>query len=167
KWGIKINRVELKNIIPPHEIQDAMEKQMKAERQRRESILRAEGEKRSQILIAEGEKESSILRADAVKEQKIREAAGEAEAIMAIQKALADSIKLLNEAAPSEKVLTLKSLEALVKVADGKATKIIIPSEIQNLAGLIASIREISTDLPIENAEVVNPPKEKVTAKDM
>ena len=146
KWGIKINRVELKNIIPPHEIQDAMEKQMKAERQRRESILRAEGEKRSQILIAEGEKESAILRADAVREQKIREASGEAEAIMSIQKALADSIKLLNEAAPSDKVLVLKSLEALAKVADGKATKIIIPSEIQNVAALLGSLKEVVVD---------------------
>ncbi|MEG0090514.1 MAG: SPFH domain-containing protein [Oscillospiraceae bacterium] len=161
RWGIKVNRVELKNIIPPHEIQDAMEKQMKAERQRRESILRAEGEKRSQILVAEGEKESAILRAeaekesailraDAVREQKIRESIGEAEAIMTVQKALADSIKLLNDSAPSQKVLTLKSLEALQKVADGKATKIIIPSEIQNLAGLITSIKELSTDLPLD-----------------
>lgn len=158
RWGIKVNRVELKNIIPPSEIQDAMEKQMKAERQRRESILRAEGEKRSQVLVAEGEKESAILRAeaekesailraDAVREQKIREAIGEAEAIMTVQKAMADSIKMLNDAAPSEKVLTLKSLEALQKVADGKATKIIIPSEIQNLAGLIASVKEIATDI--------------------
>lgn len=147
KWGIKVNRVELKNIIPPHEIQDAMEKQMKAERQRRESILRAEGEKHSQILVAEGEKESAILRAEAVKEQKIREAQGEAEAIMVVQKALADSIKVLNESAPSDKVLAIKSLEALAKVADGKATKIIIPSEIQNLAGLVTSIKEIASDV--------------------
>ncbi|MEG2393638.1 MAG: SPFH domain-containing protein, partial [Ruthenibacterium sp.] len=130
KWGIKVNRVEVKNIIPPAEIQDAMEKQMKAERQRRESILRAEGEKRSAILVAEGEKESAILRADAVREQRIREAEGEAQAIMEVQKALADSIKLLNESNPSQKVLTLKSLEALQKVADGKATKLIIPSEL-------------------------------------
>ncbi|MDO5602775.1 MAG: SPFH domain-containing protein [Oscillospiraceae bacterium] len=147
KWGIKVNRVELKNILPPREIQDAMEKQMKAERERRESILRAEGEKRSQILVAEGEKESAILRADAVREQKIREAQGEAEAIMAVQKALADSIKLLNEAKPTTPVLTIKSLEALQKVADGKATKIIIPSEIQNLAGLVSSIKEVATDV--------------------
>ena len=146
KWGIKVNRVEVKNIIPPAEIQDAMEKQMKAERQRRESILRAEGEKRSAILVAEGEKESAILRAEAVKEQRIREAEGEAEAIMTVQKALADSITLLNIAAPSEKVLTLKSLEALAKVADGKATKLIIPSEIQNLAGLVASVKAIASD---------------------
>ncbi len=157
RWGIKVNRVELKNIIPPAEIQDAMEKQMKAERQRRESILRAEGEKRSQVLVAEGEKESAILRAqaekesailraDAVKEQKIREAEGEALAIMTVQKALADSIVLLNEAAPSNQVLTLKSLEALQQVADGKATKIIIPSEIQNLAGLVTSVQELAKD---------------------
>ena len=157
KWGIKVNRVELKNIIPPAEIQDAMEKQMKAERQRRESILRAEGEKRSQVLVAEGEKESAILRAqaekesailraDAVKEQKIREAEGEAMAIMTVQKALADSIVLLNEAAPNNQVLTLKSLEALQKVADGQSTKIIIPSEIQNLAGLVTSVGELAKD---------------------
>ncbi len=144
KWGIKVNRVEVKNIIPPREIQDAMEKQMKAERERRESILKAEGEKRSQVLIAEGEKESAILRADAVKEQKIREAQGEAEAILVVQKALADGIRLLNEADPSQKVLTLKSLEALEKVADGKATKLIIPSELQNLSGLIASAKELT-----------------------
>ena len=143
KWGIKVNRVEVKNIIPPAEIQDAMEKQMKAERQRRESILRAEGEKRSAILVAEGEKESAILRADAVREQRIREAQGEAQAILEVQKALADSIRLLNEADPSQKVLTLKSFEALQKVADGKATKLIIPSEIQNLAGVLASAKEI------------------------
>lgn len=158
KWGIKVNRVELKNIIPPREIQDAMEKQMKAERERRESILRAEGDKHSQILVAEGEKQSqilraeaekeaAILRADAVREQKIREAQGEAEAILMVQKALADSLKLLNEAHPDDKVLTLKSLEAFQKVADGKATKIIIPSEIQGLAGLATSFKEvISTD---------------------
>lgn len=148
KWGIKVNRVEVKNIIPPAEIQDAMEKQMKAERQRRESILRAEGEKRSAVLVAEGEKESAILRAEAVREQRIREAEGEAQAIMTVQKALADSIQMLNEAAPTEKVLTLKSLEAFVKVADGKATKIIIPSELQNMAGLVTSIKELATDLP-------------------
>ncbi len=157
KWGIKVNRVELKNIIPPAEIQDAMEKQMKAERQRRESILRAEGEKKSQILIAEGEKESAILRAqaekesailkaDAVREQKIREAQGEAEAIMTVQKAVADSLKLLNEASPNEKVLALKSFETFEKVADGKATKIIIPSEIQNLSGLATSLKELVSD---------------------
>lgn len=143
KWGVKVNRVELKNIIPPHEIQDAMEKQMKAERERRETLLRAEGEKRSQILVAEGEKESAILRAEAVKEQKIREAQGEAEAIMMVQRALADSIRLLNEANPTEAVLLLKSYEAFTKAADGKATKIIVPSEIQSLAGLGASLKEI------------------------
>ena len=146
KWGIKVNRVEVKNIIPPAEIQDAMEKQMKAERQRRESILRAEGDKRSAILVAEGEKESAILRADAVREQRIREAQGEAQAIMEVQTALADSIKLLNEAAPTDKVLAIKSLEALAKVADGKATKLIIPSDMQNLAGMVASIKEMVTD---------------------
>ena len=157
KWGIKVNRVELKNILPPREIQDAMEKQMKAERERREAILRAEGEKRSQILVAEGEKESQILRAeaekqaailhaDAVREQKIREAQGEAEAVMMVQKALADSISLLNEAAPSDKVLALKGLEAFGKAADGKATKIITPSEIQNLAGLATSVKELMSD---------------------
>ena len=146
KWGIKVNRVELKNIIPPREIQDAMEKQMKAERERRESILRAEGEKRSQILVAEGEKVRAILRAEAVKEQKIREAQGEAEAILAVQKAMADSIRLLNEADPSQNVLTLKSLEALQKVADGKATKIIIPSELQNLSGLVAGVKAVADD---------------------
>ncbi len=154
KWGIKVNRVELKNIIPPREIQDAMEKQMKAERERRESILKAEGEKRSQILVAEGEKESAILhaqaekesailRADAVKEQKIREAQGEAEAILLVQKATADGLRLLNEASPTSSVITLKSLEAFEKAADGKATKIIIPSQIQGVAGLAASLKEI------------------------
>ena len=142
KWGIKVNRVEVKNIIPPAEIQDAMEKQMKAERQRRESILRAEGEKRSAILVAEGEKESAILRADAVREQRIREAQGEAQAILEVQKALADSIRMLNEASPNDKVLALKGLEALQKVADGKATKLIIPSEIQNITGLLAAAKE-------------------------
>lgn len=145
KWGIKVNRVELKNIIPPREIQDAMEKQMKAERERRETLLRAEGEKKSQILIAEGEKESAILRAEAVKEAKIREAQGEAEAILAVQKALADSIELLNKANPSEAVLKLKSYEAFQKAADGKATKIIIPSEIQSLSSLVTSVKEVAT----------------------
>lgn len=146
KWGIKVNRVELKNILPPAEIQDAMEKQMKAERQRRESILRAEGEKRSQILIAEGEKESAILRADAVRESKIREADGEAQAILMVQRAFADSLKMLNEAAPTKQVLALKSFEALEKVADGKATKLIIPSELQSMAGLATSIKELVSD---------------------
>ena len=150
KWGIKVNRVELKNIIPPREIQDAMEKQMKAERERRETLLRAEGEKKSAILIAEGEKESAILRAEAVKEAKIREAQGEAEAILVVQKALADSITLLNEANPTPAVLTLKSYEAFEKAADGKATKIIVPSEIQSLASLVTSVKEVAVDSKIE-----------------
>lgn len=147
-WGIKVNRVELKNILPPAAIQDAMEKQMKAERERRAKILDAEGEKRSAILIAEGHKESAILRADAMKETKIREAEGEAEAILSVQRALADSLKLLNEASPNEQVIALKSLEAFSKAADGKATKIIIPSNIQSLAGLATSLRELVTDAP-------------------
>ena len=142
-WGIKINRVELKNIIPPAAIQDAMERQMKAERERRESILKAEGEKRSAILIAEGERESTILRADAAKQKKIKEAEGEAEALLAVQTALANSIKLLNEAAPQDNVVKLKALEAFAQAADGQATKIIIPSEIQSLAGLATSAGEI------------------------
>ena len=151
KWGIKVNRVEVKNIVPPKEIQDAMERQMKAERLRRESILKAEGEKRSQILVAEGEKESAILRAEAVKEQKIREAQGEAEAIVMVQKAYADSLKLLNEADPNEKVVALKGLEAFAKAADGRATKIIIPSEIQSLAGLATSVKELFADTDIQH----------------
>ncbi|WP_455600673.1 SPFH domain-containing protein [Cloacibacillus sp.] len=150
KWGIKVNRVEVKNIVPPQEIMAVMERQMKAEREKRESILLAEGEKQSKILIAEGEKESAILRADAVKEQKIREAAGEAEAILAIQRAVADSIKMLNESAPSKEVVALKSLEAFGKAADGQATKIIIPSEIQGLAGLAASLKELVKEDPKE-----------------
>ena len=145
KWGIKVNRVEVKNIIPPAEIQDAMEKQMKAERLKREAILIAEGEKTAAITKAEGEKESAILRADAVREQRIREAQGEAQAILEVQKALADSLRLLNEAAPNDKVLALKGLEALAKVADGRATKLIIPSDMQNLAGLVTSIKEMAT----------------------
>lgn len=145
-WGIKVKRVELKNILPPREIQDAMEKQMKAERERRARILDAEGEKRSQILVAEGLKESAILKADAVRESKIREATGEAEAILQVQKAYADSLKMLNEAAPTQQVITLKSLEAFAKAADGKATKIIIPSEIQGLAGLATSLKELIVD---------------------
>ncbi len=153
-WGIRVIRVELKNIIPPREIQDAMEKQMKAERERRAKILDAEGEKRSQILVAEGLKESAILRADAVKESKIREAAGEAEAILTVQKAYADALKMLNEAAPTQQVIALKSLEAFQKAADGKATKIIIPSEIQGLAGLATSFKEIfATDTPKSTEE--------------
>ena len=145
-WGIKVNRVELKNILPPREIQDAMEKQMKAERERRARILDAEGEKRSEILVAEGHKEAAILKADAVKETKIREALGEAEAILSVQKAYADSLKMLNEASPNEKVIALKGLEAFSKAADGKATKIIIPSEIQSLAGLASSFKELVSD---------------------
>ena len=141
-WGIKVNRVELKNIIPPREIQDSMEKQMKAERERRESILRAEGEKKSTVLEAEAEKEAAILRAEAKKEAMIREAEGKAQAIEAVQKATAEGLRYLNEAAPTEKVLTLKSLEAFEKAADGQATKIIIPSEIQGIAGLAKSVVE-------------------------
>ena len=165
RWGIKVNRVELKNILPPREIQDAMEKQMKAERERREKILQAEGEKKSQVLVAEGEKESKILRAeaekqeailqaeaqkqamilraDAVRHQKILEAEGEAESIRNVQQALADTIRQLNEANPSQGVIAIKSLEAFQKAADGKATKIIIPSEIQGLAGLATSLKEL------------------------
>jgi len=147
-WGIKVNRVELKNILPPREIQDAMEKQMKAERERRARILDAEGEKQGQILVAQGHKEAAILQADAIRESKIREAQGEAEAILTVQNAYANALRMLNEAAPSDKVIQLKSLEAFQKVADGKATKIIIPSELQNLAGLVTSIKEISnTDI--------------------
>ena len=152
-WGIKVNRVELKNIIPPREIQDAMEKQMKAERERREAILRAEGEKQSRILVAEGhkeskileaeaEKQSAILRAEAVKEAKIREAEGEAQAIATVQQASAEAIKLLNEANANDAVIKLKALEAFAKAADGQATKIIIPSEIQSVAGLAEGIIE-------------------------
>ncbi|MBV1757907.1 MAG: SPFH/Band 7/PHB domain protein [Dethiosulfatibacter sp.] len=143
-WGIKVNRVELKNIMPPSEIQDAMEKQMKAERQRRESILRAEGEKRSAILVAEGKKESLILEAEADKEAAIRRAEGQAEAIVTIQTATAEGIRRINESKPSKEVLSLKSLEAFVAAADGRATKIIIPSEIQAIAGLVSSLTEIS-----------------------
>ena len=147
-WGIKVNRVELKNIVPPKEIQDSMEKQMKAERERRAKILDAEGEKRSAILIAEGQKESAVLRAEAIKETKIREAQGEAEAILSVQKAVADAIRLMNEANPSDAVIAIKSLEAFEKAADGKATKIIIPSNIQSLAGLATSVKELMADGP-------------------
>lgn len=145
-WGIKVNRVELKNIMPPAEIQDAMEKQMKAERQRRESILTAEGEKKSAILVAEGQKQSAILVAEAKKEAAIREAEGQAEAILKVQSATAEGIKMLNSSKPTEKVLALKSFETLANVANGQATKLIIPSEIQNMAGIAASIKELVKD---------------------
>ena len=145
-WGIKVNRVELKNILPPKEIQNAMEKQMKAERERREAILRAEGEKRAAILEAEGEKESAILRADAKKQQQILEAEGEAEAILKVQTATAEGIKLINEAAPTDAVLRIKALEAFAQAANGQSTKIIIPSEIQGLAGLAAGVVEAAKD---------------------
>lgn len=160
-WGIKVNRVELKNILPPPEIQDAMEKQMKAERQRREAILRAEGEKaskvlvaqgqkESQILAAEGEKQAAILHAEAVKEAKIREAEGEAEAIRTVQQAEADAIRMINESAPGDALIALRGLEAFAKAADGKATKIIIPSQIQSLAGLVTSAAELVRDVKDE-----------------
>ena len=145
-WGIKVNRVELKNILPPREIQNAMEKQMKAERERREAILRAEGEKRAAILEAEGEKESAILRADAKKQQQILEAEGEAEAILKVQQATAEGIRLINESSPSEAVLRIKALEAFTAASQGQATKIIIPSEIQGLAGLATGIIEASKE---------------------
>ena len=156
-WGIKVNRVELKNIIPPAAIQDAMEKQMKAERERREAILKAEGEKRSTILVAEGkkqsaildaeaEKQAAILHAEAQKERMIKEAEGQAQAVLKVQQATAEGLRMIKEAGADESVLTLKSLEALTKVADGKATKIIIPSEIQGIAGLATSLKEIMTD---------------------
>ncbi|MDE6900712.1 MAG: SPFH/Band 7/PHB domain protein [Oscillospiraceae bacterium] len=142
-WGIKVNRVELKNIIPPRDIQDSMEKQMRAERERREAILQAQGQKESQILVAEGEKQSAILRADAAKQAAILEAEGQAAAILKVQQALADSIKLLNEANPNDQVVKIKALEAFQAAADGKATKIIIPSEIQGLAGLASSAKAL------------------------
>ncbi|MGN0443333.1 MAG: SPFH domain-containing protein [Acutalibacteraceae bacterium] len=156
-WGIKVNRVELKNILPPREIQDAMEKQMKAERERREAILRAEGDKESNVLVAQGqkeakilaaqaEKEAAILRADAIREAKIREADGEAQAIISVQKATAEGIKAINEANPGDALIKLRSLEALAKVANGQATKLIIPSDIQGLAGLAASVKEVVKD---------------------
>ena len=160
-WGIKVNRVELKNIIPPAAIQDAMEKQMKAERERREAILKAEGEKRSTILVAEGkkqsaildaeaEKQAAILHAEAQKERMIKEAEGQAQAVLKVQQATAEGLRMIKDAGADESVLTLKSLEALTKVADGKATKIIIPSEIQVIAGLATSLKEIMTDKPAE-----------------
>lgn len=142
-WGIKVNRVELKNIIPPREIQDAMEKQMKAERERRESILQAEGQKQSQILVAEGDKQALILRADAAKQAKIMEAEAEAEAILRVQQATADAMRILNEASPNDQVIKLKALEAFAAAANGQATKIIIPSEIQSLAGLAAGAQAL------------------------
>ena len=145
-WGIKVNRVELKNILPPREIQNAMEKQMKAERERRESILQAEGEKASKVLIAEGEKQSTLLRADAAKQARIMAAEAEAQSILKVQQAMADSMRMLNENAPNDQVIKLKALEALEKVADGKATKLIIPSEIQGLAGLAASAKMLVED---------------------
>ena len=148
-WGIKVNRVELKNILPPREIQNAMEKQMKAERERRESILQAEGEKASKVLIAEGEKQSVLLQADAAKQAKIMAAEAEAQSILKVQQAMADSMRLLNENAPNDQVIKLKALEALEKVADGKATKLIIPSEIQGLAGLAGSAKMlVENDAP-------------------
>ena len=157
-WGIKVNRVELKNIIPPREIQDAMEKQMKAERERREAILQAEGQKQSQILVAEGEKQSVILRADAARQAAIMKAEGEAEAIMKVQQATAEALKLLNEANPNEQVVKIRALEAFQAAADGKATKIIIPSEIQGLAGLCASAKAVF--------DGVEPNKPKAPAQD-
>lgn len=152
-WGIKINRVELKNIMPPKEIQDAMERQMKAERERRESILRAEGEKKSAILRAEGEKESAILRAEAKKQTAIKEAEGRAEAIITVRNAVAEGIKKINEAKPSDAYVTIRSLESFEKAADGKATKIIIPSQIQGVAGLAASLKEIIKTDDIEKQD--------------
>ncbi len=142
-WGIKVNRVELKNILPPQDIQNSMEKQMKAERDRRQAVLQAQGQKESQILVAEGEKQSAILRADAAKQTAILKAEGEAQAILEVQKALAESLKILNTAAPNDQVIKLKALEAMQKIADGQATKIIIPSELQGLAGLAASAKEV------------------------
>lgn len=164
-WGIKINRVELKNILPPREIQDAMEKQMKAERERRESILIAEGSKKSAILLAEGEKESAILRAEAKKQSAIKEAEGEAEAILAVQTAIAEGIKKINEANPSDGYVAIKALESFEKAADGKATKIIIPSQIQSLAGLAASVKELLSDLPSEDIKPGVKPKKKTEEK--
>ena len=163
-WGIKVNRVELKNIMPPKDIQDSMEKQMRAERERREAILQAEGQKQSQILVAEGEKQSAILRADAAKQAAILEAEGKAQAILKVQQATADALKLLNEAAPNDQVVKLKALEAFQAAADGRATKIIIPSEIQGLAGLCASAKAVfDTVEPNKPAgKPANPPAAKL-----
>lgn len=155
-WGIKVGRVELKNIIPPTAIRESMEKQMKAERDRREAILTAEGEKQSKILVAEGEKESMVLRAEATRLSKIKEAEGEAEALLTVQKALADSIQMLNAAAPTDPIIRLKALEAFSKAAEGKATKIIIPSEIQGLAGLAAGLKEVITSDQIQEDKKIN-----------
>lgn len=155
-WGIKVGRVELKNIIPPTAIRESMEKQMKAERDRREAILTAEGEKQSKILVAEGEKESMVLRAEATRLAKIKEAEGEAEALLTVQKALADSIQMLNDAAPTDPIIRLKALEAFSKAADGKATKIIIPSEIQGLAGLAAGLKEVIMSDQIQEDKKIN-----------
>ena len=168
-WGIKINRVEVKNITPPQDIQTAMEKQMRAERERREAILRAEGEKKSAVLVAEGQKEAQILNAEAKREAQIREAEGEAEAILLVQKATADGIEMINNSNPSEAVIAIRGLESFEKAADGKATKIIIPSEIQGLAGLTTSIKELIKDddmSGVENKRVVktgNPEKSEKT----
>ena len=160
-WGIKVNRVELKNITPPKDIQNAMEKQMRAERERREAILRAEGEKRSAILEAEGEKESAILRADAKKQAEILEAEGKAQAILAINQATAEGLKLLNEAAPTEPIVQLKALEAFQAAANGRATKIIIPSEIQGLAGLATAFKEVIAEPKAPAAPAADPAKAK------
>lgn len=170
-WGIKVNRVEIKNIVPPREIQDAMEKQMKAERERRQAVIHAEGEKSSRILVSEGQKEamilqaeaqkqSAILKAEGVKEARIREAEGEAEALRTVQQALADSIKMLNAAEPSDKILALKSLEAWAKIADGRATKLIIPSEMRTLASLAASLKEVMSG-PAAEPSALKETKEK------
>ena len=154
-WGIKVNRVELKNIMPPKEIQNAMERQMKAERERREAILQAEGEKKSAILIAEGEREAAVLRADAKKQQQILEAQGEAEAILTVQRATAEGIKLINESCPTDAVIRIRALEAFAAAANGRATKIIIPSEIQGLAGLATGLKEllVEPEKPAAKAE--------------
>ncbi|MDF2879568.1 MAG: Band7 family protein [Clostridiaceae bacterium] len=178
-WGIKVNRVELKNILPPKDIMNSMEKQMKAERERRESILQAEGQKTSAILVAEGEKQSAILkaeaekqttilRAEAEKEKQIREAEGKAEAILSIQRANAEGIRLINESKPSNEVLTIKTLEALEKVANGKATKIIIPSELQNLSGFVTAIKETVTEpIKLNEDKITDISNEKVIHKDI